>query len=356
MARHAQRRQAKAVHRKRLLAERRGLGAAEAKGTLAQQVRRASAARLHSCLVQSAMFECGAGMVIVIRKTGPRGLAMAGFLVDVYCLGVKDAFFREMEEAELETLLDGMEETAPLETVDPSYARKLLRDAVAYARTLGLEPPADYAAVEPLFGDIDPDACDVQFQFGYQGKPFYVPGPSESPTQIRRRLDLLRRRLGDDGFEFEEIEDASDALEELDYEDEDEDDASAYDPAVAPDPARWLALDEQERVDLAIEYHQRDGVTLPSDSIHAAMHVIVENQIALGDETPARRAVERLMGEGLDRHEAVHAIGSVLAGKLFGAMSDPEARAFPLNEYNAAVEQLTAESWRLDWANKDKNA
>lgn len=225
MARHAQRRQAKAVHRKRLLAERRRLGAAEANGTLAQQVRRASAAPLHSCFVQSAVFECGAGMVILTRKTGLRGLAMAGFLVDAYCLGVKDVFFRETEEAELETILDGVEETAPLEAVDPSHARKLLRDAVAYARSLGLEPHADYAAVEPLFSDIDPDACDIQFQFGYQGEPFYVPGPSESPTQIRRRLDLLRRRLGDDGFQFGEmIEDALDVLEGPDDENDEGED------------------------------------------------------------------------------------------------------------------------------------
>jgi hypothetical protein len=226
------------------LAERRRLGAAEAKGTLAQQARRASAAPLHSCLVQSGLFERGAGMVILTRKTGLRGLAAGGFLVDAYCLGVKDAFFREAEEAEFETFLDGMEEAAPFEAVDPSYARKLLRDAVAYARSLGLEPNADYAAVEPLFGDIDADACEAQFQFGYEGKPLYVPGPSESPTQIRRRLDHLLRRLGDDGFQFCAIEDALDALEWRDDEDEDEDDdadvdvAGAYDPAVAPDPAR----------------------------------------------------------------------------------------------------------------------
>jgi len=33
----------------------------------------------------------------------------------------------------------------------------------------------------------------------------------------------------------------------------------------------------------------------------------------------------RLMDEGLDRHEAIHAIGSVLAEKLFVVISEQEA-------------------------------
>ena len=52
--------------------------------------------------------------------------------------------------------------------------------------------------------------------------------------------------------------------------------------------------------------------SLPNAGVHAAMHSIVETLIALGDETPARRTAQRLVDEGLDRHEAIHAIGSAL--------------------------------------------
>jgi Domain of unknown function (DUF1841) len=361
MGRNAQRRHAKAVRRKNLLAERRRQGMAESKRTLAENVRRASAAPLHSCLLQNEMFESGVGMVILARKTGAHRVALAGFLVDVYCLGVKDALFREIDEAEIETIVDSLGMTAPFEAVDPSYARKLLRDAAAYARSLGLEPHADYAAVEPLFGDVDADACEEEFQFGHEGKPLYLPGPTESPTQIRRRFDLLSRRLGADGFEFREFEDALDALEAQDDEDEDfdleedEDLEGAYDPDVAPDPARWLALDEQERLEQVLDYHRRAGITLPNEKIHAVMHATVENQIAMGDELPVRRTVERLMAEGLDRHEAVHAVASVLTARLFDALKDPEAKVFPTDAYSAAVERLTAESWRRDFGDEDED-
>ena len=79
-------------------------------------------------------------------------------------------------------------------------------------------------------------------------------------------------------------------------------------------------------------------------------HVIIESQIAMGDELPVRRAIDRLMAEGLDRHEAIHAAGSVLAGQLNDVLKDPEAQASPQDAYNAAIERLTAESWRRDFA------
>ena len=364
MGRNAQRRHAKAVRRKNLLAERRRGGMTGTRGALAEEVRRATAAPLHSCLLQKAVFESGIGMVILTRKTSRHKLALAGFLVDSYCLGVKDAFFREADEAEMEELIDGLETTAPFEAVDPSYARKLLRDAVAYARSLGLAPAADYAAIEPLFGDAAADACDVQFEFGFQGKPLYVPGPTNSPTEIRRQIDHLRRRLGADGFVFGEPDEALDDLDDLEGLDDEDDDAGveededfdvedAYDPDVAPDAPEWLALDEHERLNQVLRYHRRAGISLPNEQLHATFHVVVENQIALGDELPVRRAVDRLMAEGLDRHQAVHAVASVLGGHIYQLMKDPEAAPVSHDPYNAAVEQLTAESWRRDFGSEE---
>lgn len=68
-------------------------------------------------------------------------------------------------------------------------------------------------------------------------------------------------------------------------------------------------MGESERLDLVLAYHQRQGDKLPNPNAHAVVHVIVENQVALADETPVAGAKERLIQERLDRHEAIHAIG-----------------------------------------------
>ncbi len=121
-----------------------------------------------------------------------------------------------------------------------------------------------------------------------------------------------------------------------------------YDPLIAPSPEEWESLDEGERIRLVEDYHRRARVSLPNAKIHAALHVIVENQVALGDETPVRRTVERLMSEGLDRHDAIHAVASVLAGHMYGVFSPSPSEPIsdPKPGYYAELERLTAEEWR----------
>ena len=116
-----------------------------------------------------------------------------------------------------------------------------------------------------------------------------------------------------------------------------------YDPDQAPDPAQWSALSEAERIALVEDHHRRAGVRVPNMRVHAGTHAVIESQAALGNELPVRRAIQRLMDGGLDRHEAVHAVGSVLANTIFAISKD---RDVSQEAYNAAVEELTVESWR----------
>ena len=119
-----------------------------------------------------------------------------------------------------------------------------------------------------------------------------------------------------------------------------------YDPLKAPDPQEWLSLDEQERLDLVEDYHRRARINLPNEKLHAIAHAVVENQIALGEELNVERTLRRLMAEGLDRHDAVHAIGLVCFELLHGTVHAPKSKAFPKEEYAAALDRLTGEDWR----------
>lgn len=123
-----------------------------------------------------------------------------------------------------------------------------------------------------------------------------------------------------------------------------------YDPEVPPDPSEWLALDEQERMQLAEAHHKAARIKLPNAKAHACFHVIVENQIADRLE-PVVRAMARLMKEGLSRHDALHAIGSVVADHLFEAMhtEDENFANTAQVRYNAAVERLSAKAWRRQY-------
>lgn len=120
-----------------------------------------------------------------------------------------------------------------------------------------------------------------------------------------------------------------------------------YDPEHAPDPARWRAQNEMELVDIVMRYHKRERIPLVDPRAHAALHVMVENQVALGDRTPVGDAVQRLMGEGMSRHDAIHAVGAVLDKHVFHAHTSgvPVSR----EAYYADIRAVTKESWLAEY-------
>jgi hypothetical protein len=128
-----------------------------------------------------------------------------------------------------------------------------------------------------------------------------------------------------------------------------------YDALKSPDPKQWLALTEAERIDLVFESHAGEIEDLEEEPdeaehrlrAHASIHVVVETQIAQRIE-PVCQALKRLMNEGLDRHDALHAIGSVLAGHIYEIIrGSAEVDPKKFNElYHDRLRKLTAVSWR----------
>jgi hypothetical protein len=122
---------------------------------------------------------------------------------------------------------------------------------------------------------------------------------------------------------------------------------TSYDPECAPDPKEWLSLAESERIRLAQSFHVSARIKTPNLQAHAAFHTVVENQIATGFG-PSCRAVERLQKEGLSRHEAIHAVCSVVAKFLQEILSDPGTASTDTmqSRMNAEIESLSATQWR----------
>ena len=113
-----------------------------------------------------------------------------------------------------------------------------------------------------------------------------------------------------------------------------------------PDSSAWLALDEDERIDIVMAYHRQKRVKLENAKVHAVAHVIVENQIALGNPPLVAATMARLMDEGLGRHDAIHAVGSIILGALFDALRQPGKAHDVGAQYNRELAMLTAASWR----------
>ena len=118
-----------------------------------------------------------------------------------------------------------------------------------------------------------------------------------------------------------------------------------YDAQMAPNSEEWLALEEGERLAAIVEYHEYIGEELPNLNLHAAIHSVVENQIAMGETAPIQ-TLERLLSERLDRHEAIHAIGSVLSEQIFNVLKGRQSNTVDASQYDRKLAKLTAKKWR----------
>ena len=146
------------------------------------------------------LFADGIGWVVLARTLPSGQVGASFFLVDVWCLGVKDAFFLVMPQQAFEERMHESSRDQPVVVIDPSVARKLLHDAAAYAGSFGLAPSTGFAKAEALFGEI-PMATKT-FSFGKDGKPFFMSGPNDSRTRIRNIMDKLVKSVGPDGFDY----------------------------------------------------------------------------------------------------------------------------------------------------------
>ena len=191
----------KAQRRKQVVAQKRRAELLEA--GLPARVLRAAEAPIQHCVLTESVFEVGMGTLILARGATRHHLAVSSFLIDVFCLGIKDVMFKRLEGEVLELYMDAADAGSPMISVDPSYARKLLRDLAAWSQSIGFAPHRDFTAVERIFGDVAAEASEASFQFGCDGKPVYIPGPTDTAPLIRQQVEQLRKHLGDDGFRLE---------------------------------------------------------------------------------------------------------------------------------------------------------
>jgi len=154
---------------------------------------------LRECLINDDWAEHKLASISFARNRPDGRVAVASFMVDVGCLGVKSAFANPSITAEqYKQRLVSWQPTKQIPFGAPC-AVKLILGALEYARELGFKPDPDYFYSREIFGDIDPAGCEETFEYGMDGKPFYVPGPHDNPDRI---VNHLTKKLGSDGYRF----------------------------------------------------------------------------------------------------------------------------------------------------------
>ena len=119
-----------------------------------------------------------------------------------------------------------------------------------------------------------------------------------------------------------------------------------YDPSKQLNSDEWLYLEESERISLVRIFHEALDDDLPEDAIemHTMFHVIVENQLAEKVEL-IPETITKLTRQGLDRHEAIHAIAAIVSEDIFDLWKGNK-KEFSPKQYRRKLENITAKRWR----------
>lgn len=126
-----------------------------------------------------------------------------------------------------------------------------------------------------------------------------------------------------------------------------------YNPVVAPDPADWLAIDEQERL-YAIQCWVSDllGTEIEDCLLEAVPILAIENQVAGSDSPDTRVTLQRLLDAGIDRMTAIQVMSDVMADCLRESVSND--RDFDAEAFVQALQQIDPADISLDASNDDE--
>lgn len=148
------------------------------------------------------LWETGIGQVITSRKNNQDEIAIGIYLIDVFCLGIKNCFIRLTNlEGYKDMLRHVTESCGQLKSIEPVYANTLIYKASEYARQFGFKPHADFVKAKNLLKNIPLDEGQL-FTFGKDGKPCYIQGPNESPGDVKKILKTLESNQGSENYHF----------------------------------------------------------------------------------------------------------------------------------------------------------
>ena len=145
------------------------------------------------------IFEMGMAVVAVVRQMPSGKFCVANFLLDVFCLGLKNTDYRfAITEDELEEYLEELfQKFSGYIPIDNIEANNLIYGAIDYAKDLGFKPQKDWVITKFFLNeDYITDLIDT-IPFGKDGKPFYISGPYDNVSFV---MNTLRKTVGEGNF------------------------------------------------------------------------------------------------------------------------------------------------------------
>lgn len=179
-------------------------------------IQKARTLPLYQCLVNSDWEESGMCNLIVARKHTNGNITAGMYLVDLECLGVKNAayWFNIYEHEYLDIVFKAKKSMAFME-IEYVLAHNMVYAGIEFAADYGFSPHKDFKVAQYILEEDTEDIELIEIECGMDGKPAYIRGPLDSDAREKQILAQLEKVAGPGNYHF---------YSETDLIDEDEDD------------------------------------------------------------------------------------------------------------------------------------
>lgn len=180
---------------------------------------------IYECLINKNWQKMGTVNIVIARIHANGNLTIGIYMVDLFCLGIRDTHFRfNTTTDEYEDLLDIMSENLDMEKVEYSLVHNILLAANEYATDLGFKPHKDFTSVTQYLLEEDTDDIElIEIECGKDGKPLFIQSELITDAEANRIIKQLEKAVGKGNFDVlsvrNEMDDEQDMDEELELED-----------------------------------------------------------------------------------------------------------------------------------------
>lgn len=175
---------------------------------------------IHETLLVKDADDSGVGQGLISRKRPNGDLVIGLFLVDKYCLGVKDAHYAIMDHERYAYFKEMIEERSnfQFQKVQPNILYSFVHGAIDFAKKAGFKPCEDYGIAGHLLDLRGTYKKDLEgLEFGHEGLHYFIEGPFDDTFTILR---TLQENLGLGNYKvlLDGMEDPDDDDDMEDYE------------------------------------------------------------------------------------------------------------------------------------------
>ena len=210
---------------------------------------RARSLPVHQCYITEGWQESGNATIVVARRHTNGHFTIGTYLVDLYCLGVKDTAYNfNVDKEQLDEILETSQSFGvAMIPCDYAEAHNIIYGAIEFAEEYGFKPHKDFAVTKYILEEDDESVELIEYESGMDGKPC-VFVDAEHPQKAV--IAQLEKTAGIGNFTVINVDELED--DEFDEFDEEDDMDDEY------DLENWTEQDWQDCADGKIQVSDED--------------------------------------------------------------------------------------------------